>query len=121
MRGRVDLDEAARLRPRDVLGHRERVGGVHRDQLGLPTAWEQRHHALAVLGLAGALEPWNVDRGAGRRRIAACALGQVGSVHPRAVDADQELALAGHGIRPLLGVECAFRDDSRPHSGMLRR
>jgi N-methylhydantoinase A/oxoprolinase/acetone carboxylase beta subunit len=87
----------------------------------LPTAWEQRHHALAVLGLAGALEPWNVDRGAGRRRIAACALGQVGSVHSCAVDADQELALAGHGIRPLLGVECAFRDDSRPHSGMLRR
>ncbi len=94
---------------------------MHRDQLGLPAARQQRHHAGAVLGLAGALEPGNVHRGAGRRRIAAGALGQVGSVHPGAADADQELALSGHGVRPLLDVEGAFRDDSRAHSGMLWR
>ena len=58
---------------------------------------------------------------AGRRRIAAGALGEVGAVHARAADADQELALAGHGIGPLLDVEGAFHDDSRAHSGMLRR
>ena len=80
---------------------------MHRDELGLPAAGEQRHHALAVLGLARALEPGNVDRGAGRRRIAAGALGQVGAVHAGGVDADQELALAGHRIRPLLDVEGA--------------
>ena len=73
------------------------------------------------VGLAGALEPGDVDRGAGRRRVAAGALRQVGAVHARAVDADQELAVAGHGIRPLLGAKRAFRDDSRTHSGMLRR
>ena len=121
VRGRIDLDEATRLRPGDVLGHRERVGGVHGDQLGVPAAREERHHALPVWRLAGALEPGDVDRSAGRRRIAARALRQVGTVHARAVDADQELAVSGHWIGPFLDVKGAFLDDSRAHSVMLRR
>ena len=94
---------------------------MHGDELGVAAAREQSHHALAVLGLAGALEPWNVDRGAGRRRIAARALGQVGAVHAGAADLDQELALARDGIGALLDVEGALCDDSCAHSGMLRR
>ncbi len=121
VRGRVDLDEAARLGPRQVLRHREGVRGVDGDELGVPAAREQRHHALAVLRLAGALEPGNVDRGARRRRVAARALGQVGAVHTGAADLDQELALLRDGIGALLEVEGASGDDSCAHSVMLRR
>ena len=94
---------------------------MHGDELGVTAAGEERHHALPVWRLACALEPGDVDRGAGRRRIAARALRQVGAVHARAVDADQELAVSGHWIGPLLDVKGAFLDDSRAHSVMLRR
>ena len=120
VRGRIDLDEAARLRPRDVLGHRQHVRLVHRDKLGVAAAGQERHHALALLGLAGALEPRDVDGRAGRRRIAPGPLHQVGAVHAGGADADQDLALAGNRIRALLDVQCAFPYDSRPHFGMLR-
>ena len=48
------------------------------------------------------------------------ALHQVGAVHARGADADQDLAVAGHRVGPLLDVECTFPDGSHAHSGMLR-
>ena len=75
VRGREHLHEAARLDSSSVVGHAERVAFVHRRELGLPAAAEQRHrpvadgeaeHAGADRGdLARALEPGDVGRAPG--------------------------------------------------------
>jgi hypothetical protein len=92
------------------------VAGVDRDELGLRTAAEERTHALARADdLAHALEPRNVGRHPGGRRIPPGALHQVGVVDPGGADADQQLALAGHRVRPLLDLDPAVTYDRRPH------
>ncbi len=121
VRGRIDLDEAARLGPGDVLGNRQRVRLVHGDELGVAAARQQRHHPLPAFRLACTFEPGDVDRRTGRRRVATRTLGQVGAVHASAVDADQNLALLRDGIGAFLDVQGASLDDSRAHSVMLRR
>ena len=106
VRGRVRLHEPARLRPVDAVGHRQRVPRVDDDELGVAAAAEERHHPLAGADdLAGALEPGDVDRRARRRRVVAGALHQVGVVDPGRAHADQQLAVARHGIGPLLDLE----------------
>ena len=121
VRGREHLDEAPCLRPVDGRGNTHDVGVVHRNELGVTAAGEERHHALTGLDiLAGALETRDVDGRPGRRRIAAGALHDVCAVHAGCPHADHELTIAGNGIRPLLDLESPFNDDSRAHSGMLR-
>ena len=71
-------------------------------ELGLAAAADDRHHAVAELEaadaaaggdhLAGELQPRDVGRRAGRRRVAALELEHVGAVEPRGADADEQLA-----------------------------
>ncbi len=79
VRGRERLHEAARLLPAQVLRHGQDVLARHDHELRLAAAREQRHHARAVGGLACALEPGHVGH-AGRRRVVARALAEIGAV-----------------------------------------
>ena len=120
VRGRERLDESSGLRPADAVRHPHHVRVMHGGELRVATAREERHHAPAVLGLAGAFEPGDVGGAPGRRRIAPRALHQIGAVDARGSDADQDLAVAGHRVGPLLDLEATFDDYCRAHSGMLR-
>ena len=89
---------------------------VDRDELGVTAAAEQRQDALARADhLACAFEPWNVDRRARRWGIEPSPLHQVGVVDPGGVNANQQLALARHGVRPLLDHDPAVTNDRRTH------
>ena len=96
VRGREHLDEAARLLPGHPVRDRQHVRLVRDRELRLAAARQERHHAPAVRGLAGAFEPRHVGR-TGRRRVAAGALSEVGAVDAGGADADQELAVLGTG------------------------
>ena len=119
VRRREHLDEAARLRPADRLGDGQHVRLVHDDELRVPAAGEERHHVLAAFGLARALEAGDVLRRAGRRRVVAGALQDVGAVDPAGAHADQDLAVAGNRIGTLLDLEPPVDDYCRAHYGML--
>ena len=94
---------------------------MHGDELGVTATGEERHHALPGRDvLAGALEAGDVGRGAGRRRVTAGALHQVGAVHAGRAHPDHDLALAGDRIGPLLDPQAPIGDDGGTHSGMLR-
>ena len=116
---------AAGLLVRQRRRHVHRRAGVHDDLLGVAAAGEQRHgavadppaaHGGADLGhLAGAFEAENRRR-AGRRRIEALALQQVGAVDRGGADADADV------LRPELAAaarrRCAGR--SRHRAGRTR-
>ena len=93
---------------------------MHERQLRLAAPADDRHDAVALLEaaragperrhLAGQLEPRDVRRRAGRRRVAALALEHVGAVEARRPHADEQLALAGLGVGALLDDELAVLD-----------
>ena len=100
---------------------------MHHRQLGLAAPAHHGHDAIpdieargarARLGhLAGELQPGDVRRGAGRRRISTRALVQIGAVEPRGVDADQHLAGSRPGIGVLGDDHLAVADRDRTHGG----
>ena len=83
-------------------------------------ARKERHHALAVLGLPGALEPRHVGD-AGRRRIASRTLGEVGAVDAGGADADQHLVRPRHRVGPLLDLDPSVPDHRGAHALNLGR
>ena len=95
-----------------AVGDGHELALVHRGQLGLPAAADDGHHAVALgeaLGpgparhdLAGELEPGDVLRRPGRRRVVPRALVDVGAVEPGRAHADEDLAgprARGRGAR----------------------
>ena len=92
--GGEDLGHAARGLPVELLGDRHRGALVDDRELGLAAAGDDRHHAVAGLealdagaaldDLARQLEAGDVLRRAGRRRVAALELHDVGAVEPGA-------------------------------------
>ena len=90
-------------------------------QFRLAPAADDRHHPLAGLGSGRAAplpttSPANSMPGmsagdAGRRRVMARALADVGAVQAGGVDADQHLVRARLGVRPLLDNEPTVSDD----------
>src|SRR5262249_48926881 len=120
VRGREHLDESARLRPVDIVRHRQHVRLVDGDELGMPAAGKERHHAVASFGLAGALEPGDVRRRAGGCLIVAETLEQVGAVDAGCANADQDLAWVRNRVGALLDLEPPIDDYRCPHARMLR-
>jgi hypothetical protein len=127
VRGREDLGEAAGVLPVEDLGDRHRLALVDDGELRLAPAADDRHDPVALVeasrarpppdDLACELEPGDVGRLAGRRRIAPAPLQHVRSVDARRLDADQDLAVAGLGIRALLGGQLAVDDRCGLHGG----
>ena len=123
--GAEDLGDAARRRPVELVGDRHRHALVHDRQLALPAAADDRHHAVADLEpphpvadrdhLAGELEPRDVRRRAGRRRIAARELMHVGAVEAGGVHADQQLAGLRRGIWVLFDGDLAVANRGGTH------
>ena len=109
VRRREHLDEAARLLPAHPVRHGEHVRLMRDRQLRLAAAGKERHHAPSVRGLAGAFQPRHVGR-AGRRRIAAGALPEIGPVHARGADTDEDLAVLRYWVGPLLDLDPAVDD-----------
>ena len=131
VRGREHLHEPAGLGVGEPGRRTQRMPLVHRDQLGVSAPTEQRHHAIALDEvpnapaqrdhLAGALEPRDVRRSAGRRRVASRPLSEVGAVDPGPAHAHKQLAVPGHRIRTFLDLEATAGDDRRAHvRGIVR-
>ncbi len=87
VRGCEHLDEAAGLLPAHPIRHGEDMRLVSDCKLRVTAAGEERHYVRPALGLTGALEPRHVGR-AGRRRVAAGALAEIGIVHARGTNAE---------------------------------
>jgi hypothetical protein len=123
--GGEDLGHPARLGPVQAAGQRHGLALVHRGQLRLPAAADDRHDAIplgepigpraATDDLARELEPGDVRWGAGRRGIQAPALHQVGAVDSGGADADEDLAGAGLGVGVLLDEDLAVADGGGAH------
>ena len=123
--GREDLGHAARGLPVELLGHRHGGALVDDRELGLAAAGDDRHHAVADLEalhartaldhLAGQLEAGDVLRRAGRRRIAALELLDVGAVEPGAAHAHEQVGVPGDRIGVLLDGDRAVPDRGRAH------
>ena len=106
---------------------------MHDRELGLAAAGDDRHHAVAGLealhagaaldDLARQLEPGDVLRRAGRRGIEALELQHVGAVEAGAVDADEQVGVAGDGVGVLLDGDRAVADGGGAHAARcyLRR
>jgi hypothetical protein len=102
---------------------------VHRAQLGLPAAADDRHHAIALgeaVGagsargdLPGELQAGDVGRRARRRRVVARALVDVGAVDTGRADADQHLPGARLRIGVLGDDDLAVADRGRAHGGAV--
>ena len=96
-------------------------------QLRLAAAADDRHHAVALgeaLGagpaaddLAGQLQPGDVRRRAGRRRVEAALLHHVGAVEAGGAHAHEHLAGAGHRVGVLLDEQLAVADRGGAHRG----
>ncbi len=125
VRGGEDLRDAARLDPGQTVGHRHQNALVHERELRLTATADDAHHPVtggealgagaAGLHLAGQLEPGDVLRGAGGRRIVAAQLHHVGAVESRRADADEHLAVAGLGVGMLLDAELLLTDGDGAH------
>ena len=123
--GGEDLGHAAGLGPAQAAGDGHELALVHGGQLGLPAAADDGHHAVALgeaLGpgparrdLAGELEPGDVGRRAGRRRVVAGALVDVGAVEPGGAHADEDLARPGLGVGVLGDDDLAVADGGGAH------
>ena len=98
---------------------------MHGGQLGLPAAADDGHHAVALgeaLGpgparrdLAGELEPRDVLRRPGRRRVVPRALVDVGAVEPGRAHADEHLAGPRLGVRVLGDEDLPVADGGGAH------
>src|SRR5690606_9272490 len=107
----------------DAGRDRQQLRRGHGDLLRVPAAREQRAHLVADLPAldtlaergdpAGALEPDDVRR-AGRRRVVALPLQQVGAVDRARHHVDDDLARARDGVRDL-GPLQHFRAARFPH------
>ena len=94
------------------VGHRGDAAVVHDHAVGEPAAADEAEDAVAGLpaehlraaGLDRArdLEPGHVLRAAGRRRIGALALREIGRIEARVRHAHEQLLAAGNRIGPLL-------------------
>ena len=92
--------------------HRRHAALVHDDAVREPAAADEAEDAIARLpaehlrpaGLdrAGDLETGDVARAAGRRRVRALALRQIGGIEARVRDAHEHLFAARHGIGQLI-------------------
>src|ERR1019366_1727229 len=81
--------------------NRHEHGARHRHFLGVASSREQEKDALArAFHLARSLEAQDL-RGAGRRRVLALGLEQVGPVHGRRADADEDFVRSRDGIGSL--------------------
>ena len=131
--GDVGFADAGRFREAHALGNPHDVARVSRRELGVAAAAEQREHPLAsletgdawsdVLDDPGRFEPEH-RRLAGRRRVVALALDDIGPVHRRRRHADQHLPVrrrAGASTLPIFktsgppkpSVSTAFTPRSR--------
>ena len=100
---------------------------MHDGELGLAAAAHDGHHAVALaeaggawaecLDLARQLEPRDVGRRVGRRRIGTLALEHVGAVQARCADADEKLRLAGLRIGTVLDHQRPVLDGYSAHAG----
>ena len=125
MRGGEDLGDAAGVDPVQRVGYRHELALVHRAQLSLATAADDRHHAVALgetLGagaarddLAGELETRDVGRRAGRRRVVAGPLVDVGAVEAGGAHAHEHLAGAGLRVGVLGDENLAVADRGGAH------
>ena len=129
--GEEDLGRAAGRDPVQLVRDRHRDPLVDHRQLGLAAAGDDRHHAVARLEaldavagldhLARQLEPGDVLRRAGRRRIAAGELHHVGAVEPRGVHADQQLAGLRARVRMLFDGDLAVANRRGSHRARCYR
>ena len=125
MGGGEDLGQAAGLGPAQAVGDGHELALVHGGQLGLPAAADDGHHAVALgeaLGaraarrhLARELEPGDVRRRPGRRRVVARALVDVGAVEAGGAHTDEDLAGARLGVGVLGDDDLAVADGGGAH------
>ena len=123
--GGEDLGDAARGGPVELLGNGHRGALVHHGELGLPSAGDDRHHAIARLeaacpapagdDLARELQARDVLRSPRRRGIVAGELHHVGAVEPGGLHADQQLPVLGLWIRVLDDLDLAVADGGGTH------
>ena len=100
--GEKGLGNGGRLDERERLGNGQHFVLVDDDRFGVGAAADQAHDPVARtpaggarpqrLDFAGVLEAGNVGGPAGRRRIVAAALMDVGAVEPGGADPDPDLA-----------------------------
>src|SRR5206468_2740195 len=120
-----DLGHAARLVERQRLGDRREHPLVDDRQLALPAATDYPHHPVAELealrrrpaayDLPGELQAGDVLRRAGRRRIVAGDLVDVGAVEPGGPRAHEHLAVPRLRIRVIADDDLAVDDGDGAH------
>ena len=125
--GGEDLGDAARGGPVELVRDGHRGALVDDGELGLAAAGDDRHHAVAGLEAADAaaagddlareLEAGDVLRRAGRGRVVAGELHQVGAVEARGADADEQLAVLGLGIGAVGDLDPAVGNRGGTHGG----
>ena len=109
----------------EAVRHAGAVDRRNPHELGLRATPDDAEHPVAELeprGIASSrvddtreLEPGNVGRCAGRRRIATRALHQIGAVQARALHSHDHFTRARFGIRPRGDDKRAIRDRHRSH------
>ena len=131
VRGGEHLGEAARLGPRQCVGSGRRHTLVRQRKLGLPTAADERHDAIADReafdvtaernDLTGELHARNVRWAPGRRRVQPASLRHVCTVEAGRAHVDEQLARARLGIGMLPPLQPALGHGHRPHGATLGR
>ena len=123
--GGEDLGGAAGLGPVEAVGHGHQQPLVDGEPLALAAAADEAHDAVAGLeargalaerrDLAGDVEPRDVLRPAGRRRVEPALLHHVGAVEAGGTDRDQHLAVAGRGLGMVFDDDLAVADGRGAH------
>ena len=97
-RGKERLGNGRRLDEAQLLRHAHRLPGGYACELGISAAGDERHDAVATPegparfdDLARELQPQNLGLAA-RRRVAPETLEEVGPIHSRRANADQQIA-----------------------------
>jgi hypothetical protein len=121
----VKIASWARRGPVERRGDRHQLALVDGHQLGLTTASDNRHHAVAnreaLSGrpkrddLAGDLHAGDVLRGAGGRRIETTSLHHVRAVQPRRAYAHEHLAGARRRVGVLLDHDLLVANGGGAH------